>query len=122
MTTTLREWFLANRSLILFTYGQVFFILGLAIILQSRKRSRLSLARNLPWLAGFGILHGFNEWGDLFIPIQQQFLSPPILDLLESFQLILLAVSFACLFQFGIELLRPFPKRWQWFRLLPFSS
>jgi signal transduction histidine kinase len=120
MTITLREWFLANRSLILFTYGQVFFILGLAIILQSRKRSRLSLARNLPWLAGFGILHGFNEWGDLFIPIQQQFLSPPILDLLESFQLILLAVSFACLFQFGVELLRPFPKRWQWFRLLPF--
>ena len=120
MTVTLREWFLANQSLVLFTYGQVFFILGLAIILRSRQHSRLSLARSLPWLAGFGILHGFNEWGDLFIPIQQQFLSQPILDLLGSFQLILLAVSFACLFQFGVELLRPFPKRWQWFRLLPF--
>jgi len=97
----------------------VFFILGLAIVLQTRQRSRLSLARNLLWLAGFGILHGLNEWGDLFIPIQKQFLSPPILDLLGSFQLILLAVSFACLFQFGIELLRPLPARWHWLRLLP---
>lgn len=122
MTIILREWFLANRSLVFFIYGQVFFVLGLAITLRSRQHSRLSLARSLPWLAGFGILHGFNEWGDLFIPIQQQFLSPPILVLLESFQLILLAVSFACLFQFGIELLRPFSKRWQWLRLLPFLA
>ena len=120
MIPVLREWLLANRSLVLFTYGQVFFILGLAIVLQTRQRSRLSLARNLPWLAGFGILHGFNEWGDLFMPIQKQFLSKPILDLLESFQLVLLAVSFACLFQFGIELLRPLPNRWRWLQFLPF--
>jgi signal transduction histidine kinase len=119
MTATLREWFLANRSLVLFAYGQVFFILGLAIVLQSRQRSRLRLARNLPWLAGFGILHGFHEWGDLFIPIQKQFLSQSFIDLLEVFQLILLAVSFACLFQFGVELLRPLPERFRWIRLLP---
>lgn len=120
MVALLREWLLVNRPLILFVYGQVFFIFGFAILLRSRQRSRLSLARSLPWLAGFGVLHGLNEWGDLFLPIQQQFLSPPILVLLESFQLILLAVSFACLFQFGMELLRPFPKRWQWLRTLPF--
>lgn len=120
MISLLREWLLANRSLILFVYGQVFFLFGFAILLRSRQRSRLSLARSLPWLAGFGVLHGLNEWGDLFLPIQRQFLSPPILDLLESFQLILLAVSFACLFQFGVELLRPLPKRWRWIRTLPF--
>jgi uncharacterized membrane protein YeiB len=71
MLLLLREWLTANRPLILFVYGQVFFVLGLAIVLQSRRRSRLSLARNLPWLAGFGILHGLNEWGDLFLPIQK---------------------------------------------------
>ena len=119
MLPTLREWLLVNRPLILFAYGQVFFILGLAIVLRSRQRSRLALARSLPWLAGFGFLHGFNEWGDLFIPIQEQFLSKPIINLLDSFQLVLLAVSFACLLQFGIELLRPLPERWRWLRLLP---
>lgn len=120
MIALLREWLLVNRPLILFVYGQVFFIFGFAILLRSRQRSRLSLARSLLWLAGFGVLHGLNEWGDLFLPIQGQFVSQPILNLLEAFQLILLAVSFACLFQFGMELLRPLPKRWQWLRTLPF--
>lgn len=119
MIATLREWFFANRSLVLFTYGQVFFILGLAIVLQSRQRSRLRLARNLPWLAAFGILHGLNEWGDLFIPIQAQFVSAPIIELLEFFQLLLLALSFACLLQFGVELLKPLPAPWRAGRFLP---
>jgi signal transduction histidine kinase len=122
MLPLLREWLTANRPLILFVYGQVFFVLGLAIVLQSRRRSRLSLARNLPWLAGFGILHGFNEWGDLFLPIQKQFVSPPIFDLLSAFQLVLLAASFACLFQFGVELLRPLSPPWRWLRGLPFIA
>ncbi|NCP86839.1 MAG: hypothetical protein CO094_08715 [Anaerolineae bacterium CG_4_9_14_3_um_filter_57_17] len=121
MITTLREWFFANRSLVLFAYGQVFFILGLAIVLQSRQRSRLRLARNLPWLAAFGILHGLNEWGDLFIPIQAQFVSAPIIELLEFFQLILLAVSFACLLQFGVELLKPLPTPARGQRFLPIA-
>ena len=62
----LREWFTANRPIIFFVYGQVFFVMGIAIVLQSRRYSRLDLARSLPWLAAFGIMHGFNEWGDLF--------------------------------------------------------
>jgi signal transduction histidine kinase len=119
MITFLKEWFGVNRPLVFFVYGQVFFILGLAIALQSRRHSRLNLARSLPWLAGFGLLHGLNEWGDVFIPIQSPFLSTPIITLLDTFQHILLAVSFAFLFQFGIELLRPFPQRWRWLRLLP---
>jgi signal transduction histidine kinase len=120
MIFILREWLTTNRPLILFAYGQVFFVLGLAIVLQSRRRSRLSLARDLPWLAGFGILHGLNEWGDLFLPIQKQFISPPVFDLLNAFQLVLLAASFACLFQFGVELLRPLSPPWRWLRGLPF--
>jgi len=120
MIFILREWLTTNRPLILFAYGQVFFVLGLAIVLHSRRRSRLSLARDLPWLAGFGILHGLNEWGDLFLPIQKQFISPPVFDLLSAFQLVLLAASFACLFQFGVELLRPLSPPWRWLRGLPF--
>jgi hypothetical protein len=69
MITILREWFSVNRPLVFFVNGQVFFVLGPAIALRSRSYSRLNLARSLPWLAGFGLLHALNEWGDLFIPM-----------------------------------------------------
>ena len=66
----IQNFFSVNHEIIYFIYGLVFFVLGLAIALQSRHSSRLDLARNLTWLAAFGFLHGFNEWGDLFIPLQ----------------------------------------------------
>ncbi len=112
MLETLRDWFAANHPIIIFIYGQVFFVLGIAIVLQSRRYSRLELARSLPWLAAFGIMHAFNEWGDLFIPIQAQFVAHAVTHLLRAAQTLLLASSFACLMQFGIDLLRPLPKRW----------
>lgn len=102
---SLNEFFTLNREIILFVYGLGFFILGFAIILQSQKSSRLELARSLRWLAAFGITHGLNEWGDLFIPIQAEYLSAPLVHLLDILQLILLVVSFACLFEFGVSLL-----------------
>jgi signal transduction histidine kinase len=117
--TIIREWFAVNRPLVFFLYGQVFFILGLAIALQTRRYSRLNLARSLPWLAGFGFVHGFNEWGDLFIPIQSTHLEAPIIAVLGAIQHLMLAASFALLLQFGVELLRPFPEKWRWLRLVP---
>jgi signal transduction histidine kinase len=105
---SLDEFFRLNRQIILFVYGLGFFILGFAIILQAQRSSRLELARSLMWLAAFGITHAFNEWGDLFIPIQSAYLSQVAIRLLHVFQLILLAGSFACLFEFGISVLRPF--------------
>lgn len=119
MTDALRGWFAANRPLIFFVYGQVFFVMGLAIALQSRRYSRLDLARDLRWLAGFGIAHGLHEWGDLFIPIQAAFLPPAFVHTLRSAQNILLAVSYLCLLQFGVELLRPRPQGPGWARLAP---
>jgi hypothetical protein len=50
----LRTFFELNRDIIYFGYGLVFFVLGLAIALQSRSYSRLDLARSLLWLAAFG--------------------------------------------------------------------
>ena len=72
---TYRFLFERNREIILFLYGLVFFLLGLIIALQSQRYSRLDLARNLKWLAAFGIAHSLHEWGDLFIPIQATHLS-----------------------------------------------
>ena len=105
--------FTINHEIIYFVYGLVFFVLGLAIALQSRHSSRLDLARNLTWLAAFGFLHGFNEWGDLFIPIQAAYLSPKIILVLNYLHLILLAASFTCLFEFGAALLESLrPRKW----------
>jgi signal transduction histidine kinase len=107
----LAELFETNRIIVLSVYGQVFFVMGLAVALQSRHRSELPLARALPWLAGFGIIHGLMEWGYLFIPIQAGWLNPAIVEALLILQLVMKPVSFALLLQFGIELLVNPPGR-----------
>jgi signal transduction histidine kinase len=103
-----------NYEIIYFIYGLVFFVVGLAIALQSRHSSRLNLARNLTWLAAFGFLHGFHEWGDLFIPLQAEYLAPAVITFLHYIHLFLLAASFACLLEFGVVLLEPL-KKWPHF-------
>jgi signal transduction histidine kinase len=102
---SLHDFFALNQEIILFVYGLGFFTLGFAIILQVQQSSRLELARSLRWLAAFGLTHAFNEWGDFFIPIQSQYLNHTTIRLLLVLQLILLAASFACLFEFGISVL-----------------
>lgn len=116
MIDLLREFLEINSVLVWFVYGLVFFILGLAITLRSRTHSRLELARHLSWLAAFGFLHGLNEWGDLFIPIQATYLSAATINLLYFVQSLILAASFAVLFQFGAELLH---DRWPALKVLP---
>jgi signal transduction histidine kinase len=114
----LRTFFALNRDIIYFAYGLVFFVLGLAIALQSRNYSRLDLARCLKWLAAFGFVHAFNEWGDLFIPIQEDYANPETILLLHRIHLLLLAVSFAFLFEFGVTLLKPLGLR-RWIHKVP---
>ena len=123
----LAELFETNRIIVLSVYGQVFFVMGLAVALQSRQRSELPLARPLGWLAGFGIVHGLMEWGYLFVPIQAGFLPQPIIELLLLLQLAMKPLSFAFLFQFGVELIlstRP-PgevRQRRWLRWVPAAA
>lgn len=102
----MQEFFALNRPVVLFVYGQTFFVMGLAIFLQSRRHSRLRLARDLTWLAMFGLLHGLHEWGDIFVPIQSTYLPPIYIELLNTLQVLLLALSFVCLFYFGVVTMR----------------
>ncbi|HTP07429.1 MAG TPA: sensor histidine kinase [Anaerolineae bacterium] len=109
----IRQFVALNSDIILFVYGLTFFTLGLAIAFQSRHYSRLDLARSLSWLAAFGILHGLYEWGELFSPVQEAYLSVAGIKILHSLHLIFLASSYACLFEFGASLLRPLDRgRW----------
>ena len=113
MIDFIRNLFIVNHEIIYFIYGLMFFVLGLAIALQSRHSSHLDLARSLNWLAAFGFLHAFHEWGDLFIPLQAEYLSPGIILYLNYIHLLLLAVSFSCLYGFGLSLLEPLKhRRW----------
>lgn len=108
---SLREFFLINRPIVLFVYGLTFFVMGLAVFLQSRRHSRLRLSRDLYWLAAFGILHGIHEWGVMFIPIQSEYLPPVFIHLLLTLQIVLLALSFLCLLMFGaVTLERRHPR------------
>ena len=101
----LQNFFALNRSIILFIYGQVFFVLGLSIFLQSLRYSRLKLARHLRWMAAFGILHGFHEWGMVFIPLQKEYMTAQAITILHILHTLLLSLSFYCLFKFGLEML-----------------
>lgn len=114
MREALQAFFETNRIIVYSVYGQVFFTLGVIMAIQSMRHSRLRLAQALPWLALFGILHGLHEWGDVFIPIQATYLSAFLVKLLHIAQVFLLALSFLCLFQFGLGTLSPLPPAWQW--------
>ncbi len=115
----LTEVLAVNWIILYFVYGQVFFITGLVTGLQWRRGSHLELARPLPWLAAFGLSHGLNEWGYIFIPLQALYLSDWIVRLMVVGHLLLLAVSFLFLFQFGVELTLLRVPRLRWLRAIP---
>ncbi len=113
------QFFQTNIVIVYFIYGEAFFVLGLAIALQSRKHSQLALARHLWLLAAFGIIHGIYEWGAVFIPIQQTYVPASLVSFLRVVQLVLGAVSFLALFQFGVELVLIGQRKWRWLSALP---
>lgn len=86
---------------VFFVYGLAFFLLGFAILLYPKSRSEFKLAQSIWLIAGFGILHGINEWLDLFILIQK----PLNLVLLEYLRMITLPLSFLFLIQFSAKVL-----------------
>lgn len=108
-----------NWIILYFVYGQVFFVMGLVTGLQWRRHSHLELARPLPWLAAFGIAHGLNEWGHIFIPLQALYLPDPVVRVMVITHLLLLAVSYYFLLQFGVEMVLPLLPRQQWLRAVP---
>ncbi len=113
----MRDFLDINFELVLFGSGLVYFLVGLAISLQSRRNSRLQLARSLLWLSIFGIAYGLHEWGLLFIPIQALYMNHLGISLLQLFQVMLLGTAFFALFAFGIDLLQ---DKWPRLRLSPY--
>jgi len=98
---------------IFFFYGLAFFVLGMAIFLTSKKDSVFVLAREFNLLAGFAILHGVNEWLDMFILIYEEIAIPSV----QIFELLLLPASFIFIFQFGIRIVTS-KSQYVWLRFL----
>jgi signal transduction histidine kinase len=116
----IRDFFTANETVLLFVYGQVYFILALSIVLRSHPQSRLEMARILPLLAAFGLTQALFKWGDVFIPIQASYALSPLVSMMRAAQLFLLGLSFTFLLAFGLRMMSPRSWNLHVVRQLPF--
>ena len=98
-----------------FIYGLAFFTLGLAIIVYPKKGSAFKLANYLWLIAGFGIVHGINEWIDMFIGIGEPF----PLQALKIIRMITLAGSFLFLLRFGTKVIVETKKKYRFLEIIP---
>ena len=98
---TISVFFTSHLFEIYFIYGLAFFLLGVVVWLEASRSSALPSARPLPFLAAFGLIHGSHEWIEM---LRLRSSSPPAL-LARGFRLLVLAVSFFLLIEFGLRLL-----------------
>lgn len=98
-----------------FIYGLAFFALGLVIIVYPKKPSMFKLANHIWLIAGFGLLHGINEWIDMFIAIGEPF----PLGMLKLFRLVTLSGSFLFLLRFGTKVIVETRKQFRFLEVIP---
>lgn len=93
----------SNLPLIYGLYGLAFFVTGVVVALESGRSSQLALTRSLPYLAGFGLVHGIHEWIEMFLLMTPE--AGGSLQLIEAISILLLAVSFVLLIEFATRLM-----------------
>lgn len=98
-----------------FIYGLAFFVLGLVILVYPKKPSVFKLADDIWLIAAFGLLHGTNEWLDMFIAIGKPF----PLDTLKIIHLVTLVGSFLFLLRFGTKVISEKIKKYRFIQVLP---
>jgi signal transduction histidine kinase len=100
---------------IYFFYGLAFFTLGIATLFYPKKHSRFELAKTLSLISFFGIIHGGNEWIDMFKLIQK----PTGITTLSIVGSILLPISYFFLLLFGTKSLSQINKKYSALNTLP---
>ena len=103
----MREFFVQNETIFLFAQGLVFFSLGFAVWLQRRRATRLTLSSSLIWLAAFAFVEAFAVWGYVFVPIQETYMRPGVIQSLLVLRALVQLVAFVFLVQFGLRLVVP---------------
>ncbi|TAK33697.1 MAG: sensor histidine kinase [Chloroflexota bacterium] len=104
---------------VFFVYGLAFFVMGLAIALESRRASALTLRSSLPFLALFGLLHSAVEWMDMFSLIMAQDQTGDVDLSLRQIRILFLAASSVFLVLFGTRLLAATNKKYRSLRFVP---
>lgn len=92
------QFFQTNLDIVVFVYGMAFLIMGIAISLQPKKLSELSLARDLWLLAMFGLTHGLNELLDMWA------ITRGSSEVFNIIRWVILVSSYVFLFEFGRRL------------------
>ena len=97
-------------------YGLAFFTLGLAALLESRRKSALLLGRQLPWLAAFGLTHSVVEWTEM---IALDATTETGVQFLTGVHIVALPLSALLLIRFGLGLISESGPLPQWLLLFP---
>lgn len=107
-----------QKVLIYFTYGLVFFTMGISVLVQGRQFSAFKLAKHLLWLGLFGIIHALAEWTHMFYVILQTFESFIFSYELRALEAILTMISFLLLMIFSSRVYKSFPEKRYIIRIL----
>ncbi|MBF0318020.1 MAG: hypothetical protein HQL04_07570, partial [Nitrospirae bacterium] len=91
-------WFRQNLDIVFLLYGASFVLMGVSILVQSRRGSALKLSRIIWVLACFALIHGVNEWLDMLS------FTRPTDTIFRDMSLFCLVTSFLFLFEFGVRL------------------
>lgn len=87
--------------LIYLSYGLAFFTMGLALMLESGRSSRLVERRTLWLLASFGLLHGLHEWMEIVL-LLVRWLGSPFPTTFDWLRVVWLSLSFVPLLVFAM--------------------
>jgi len=121
--------FLQNRVPLFFVYGLSFLSLG-AIIIYSQKRyggpetsyKYYAFLDAFLFLALFGVVHGINEWVDMYAIFLGSAASTDVLVALTIVGTILLITSFGFLLQFAVEIFTVEQPERRWMRGFPLGA
>jgi signal transduction histidine kinase len=104
------EFFTTHLPEIFFIYGLAFFLTGVAVMLELTRSPELPVARTLPFLGLFGLIHGTHEWLEMFQLIAARSPGPAW----HGFRVLVLGASFVLLVEFGIRVLCLGSERQRW--------
>ncbi|MFH0797340.1 MAG: ATP-binding protein [Candidatus Omnitrophota bacterium] len=93
------QWFQGHLDIVFFFYGLSFIVMGIAIFVQPKKGSQFKLADILWLLAVFGIIHGINEFLDMWEFIKGEEFFP------HEIHWFTLTLSYFFLLEFGRRIL-----------------
>ncbi len=99
---------------VFFIYGMSFFLLGVVVLLRAQRDSGFWVERHLWLLAAFGLLHGLNEWLDMFLLIGTSQWSESAITSVTICRFFVGQVSYLLLLQFGIALVLHGRNRCSW--------